>query len=255
MNLLLFEPEELTGSLLRLDAADRRARHISEVLGLGPGDRLRVGMVNGRMGSGLIVGSGGGFVIEILLTASPPILPVMELILALPRPIMLRRILKQATVLGVRRFHLIRSQRVQKSYFQTNLLQPEEVRTVLLQGLEQAVDTRVPEVHVHPRFKPFIDEVVPAVGADSRLLAHPDADADLAGLFAEKRIGGSLALAVGPEGGWNDHEVQCFLDRGFAGFSMGPLILHVDTAVLVLLSQLKILQELTGPAAPARRGR
>lgn len=246
MNLLLFEPEELAGPLLRLEAGDRRARHIADVLGLGPGDRLRVGMVNGKMGSGCILSrDGGSFAIEVELTSLPPVPPEMTLILALPRPIMLRRILKQATVLGVRRFHLIRSQRVQKSYFQSNLLRPGEVRAVLLQGLEQAVDTRLPEVKVHDRFRPFIEEVVPGIGSACRLLAHPGADADLAGLFAEKRIGGSLALAVGPEGGWNDHEVQCFLDRSFAGFSMGPLILHVDTAVLVLLSQLKILQELT----------
>lgn len=251
MNLLLFEPEELTGSLLRLNAADRRARHISEVLGLGPGDRLRVGMINGDMGSGRIRQFDGGcFVIEVELASPPPVLPEIVLILALPRPIMLRRILKQATVLGVRRFHLIRSQRVQKSYFQTNLLQPEELRGVLLQGLEQAVDTRLPEVLVHDRFKPFIEELIPDIGVDSRLLAHPDADTDLAGLFVRGGIGGSLALAVGPEGGWNDHELRCFLDRGFACFSMGPLILHVDTAVVVLLSQVKILRELAGPSAP-----
>lgn len=251
MNLLLFEPEELTGSLLQLDRADRRARHIADVLGLGPGDRLRVGMVNGNMGTGRIQRSDGGcFVIDVRLAFPPPVLPEVELILALPRPIMLRRILKLATVLGVRRFHLIRSQRVQKSYFQTHLLQPEEMRSVLLQGLEQAVDTRLPVIHIHHRFKPFIEEVVPSIEVKSRLLAHPGSDRNLAGLFAENMIGTNLALAVGPEGGWNDYEMQCFFDRGFSGFSMGPLILHVDTAVVVLLSQLRILQELTGPSAP-----
>jgi len=249
MNLLLFEPEELSGSLLRLEAGDRRARHIREVLGLGQGDRLRVGMLNGKMGSGLIMGSnGGGFVIEVRLTAPPPVLPAVELILALPRPIMLQRILKQATVLGVRSFYLIRSRRVQKSYFQANLLQPAELRRFLLQGLEQAVDTRIPEVHIHQQFRPFIEEAAPTIRADGRLVAHPGTDANLAGLFKESRIRGSIVLAVGPEGGWNDFELQCFFDLGFCGFSMGPLILHVDTAVMVLLSQLKILQELTGPA-------
>ncbi|HHO48360.1 MAG TPA: 16S rRNA (uracil(1498)-N(3))-methyltransferase [Desulfobacteraceae bacterium] len=251
MNLLLFEPDELSGSLLRLDAGDRRARHIREVLGLRPGDLLRVGMINGKMGSGRITDSdGGGFVIEVRLTAPPPVLPAMELILALPRPIMLQRILKQATVLGVRSFHLIRSRRVQKSYFQSSVLRAETVREILLQGLEQAVDTRLPEVHVHERFRPFMEEVAPVIRSDSRLLAHPGTDADLAWLFREERIGGGIVLAVGPEGGWNEYELRCFLDLGYCPFSMGPRILHVDTAVLVLLSQLKILQELTGPSAP-----
>lgn len=158
MNLLLFEAEELAGTLLRLAAADRRALHITRVLGLGPGDQLRVGMVNGNMGTGRIQScEGGGFVIEVHLASPPPILPEIELILALPRPIMLQRILKQATVLGVRRFHLIRSQRVQKSYFQTTLLQPQAVRQLLLQGLEQAVDTRIPGTDTG--FPPFLRRV------------------------------------------------------------------------------------------------
>jgi len=108
MNLLLFEHGELDGSFLNL--ADRRADHIIQVLGLQEGDTLRVGMLNGKLGSARVVSIKGGRVeLEVLLNATPPDIPEIELILALPRPIMLQRILKQATVLGVCRFHLIRS--------------------------------------------------------------------------------------------------------------------------------------------------
>ena len=245
MNILLFEPAELDGSLLRLAEEDRRAQHVVQVLRLAPGDDLRVGMVNGGMGTGRILGlQDGRLEMEVSLAAPPPEPPAIELILALPRPIMLQRILKQATVLGVRRFHLIRSQKVQKSYFQGSVLQAGHLRELLLQGLEQAVDTRLPEVCLHQRFRPFIEDVLPTLTAAGRLLAHPGEGPTLAGLYADGGIGSPLLLAIGPEGGWNEHEVECFREQGFTSFSLGSRILHVDTAVLVLLAQVRLLQEL-----------
>lgn len=246
MNILLFEPFELAGSLLSLAEQDRRAQHIIRVLGLAPGDDLRVGMLNGNMGTARILGlENGRLDMEVSLATPPPVPAGIELILALPRPIMLQRILKQATVLGVRRFHLIRSQKVQKSFFQGSVLQAENLRELLLQGLEQAVATRLPEVCLHQRFRPFVEDVVPTLKAASRLLAHPGEGPTLAGLHGTKQIDAPLLLAIGPEGGWSEHEVGAFRDQGFTSFSLGPRILHVDTAVLVLLAQVRLLQEIS----------
>jgi len=243
MNLLLFEHGELNGTLLKL--ADRRSEHIIHVLGLRQGDTLRVGMLNGKTGSARVVNMEGSRVeLEVHLTTHPTKITEIDLVLALPRPIMLQRILKQATVLGVRRFYLIRSDRVRKSFFQTHLLQPDRLKEILIQGLEQAVDTRLPEVSVHQRFMPFVQDVVPTLTAECRLLAHPDEPATLPDLFAEGKITGSTVLAVGPEGGWSDHEVLQFKQQDFHCFSMGSRILHVDTAVVVLLAQLQMLQSL-----------
>ena len=246
MNILLFEPAELDGSLLRLAEEDRRAQHVVQVLRLAPGDDLRVGMVNGGMGTGRILGlQDGRLEMEVSLAAPPPEPPAIELILALPRPIMLQRILKQATVLGVRRFHLIRSQKVQKSFFQGSVLQAENLRELLLQGLEQAVDTRLPEVCLYHRFRPFVEDVLPTLTAAGRLLAHPGQGPGLADLHGAGRIDSPLLLAIGPEGGWSEHEVGSFREQGFTCFSLGPRILHVDTAVLVLLAQVRLLQEIS----------
>jgi RsmE family RNA methyltransferase len=243
MNLLLFDADELQNGLLRL--TDRRAGHIINILGLAPGDSIKTGMVNGKTGTATVTDiSGGAVELEVRLTAMPPEEPVMELVLALPRPIMLQRILKQATVLGVHRFHLIRSYRVQKSYFQASLLQQEKLREVLLEGLEQTVDTRLPEVLIHERFRPFIEDVVPGIPPACRLLAHPEAPQTLPDLARAEAISGSISLAVGPEGGWSRYEVERFSEQGYRSFSMGRRILHVDTAVVALLAQLQLLREL-----------
>lgn len=247
MNLLLFEQHEQNAGRLLL--TDHRAKHIRTVLKLKLGDTLRIGMVNGEMGRGTIIRMENKAVeVHVQLESRPPAPPDIELILALPRPIMLQRILKQATVMGVRRFHLIRSAKVEKSFFQTPVLESKKIKEFLLEGLTQAVDTCLPEVLIHRRFKPFLQDVVPTLTGYG-LLAHPGCTARLPDVFPRSGEKKRILLAVGPEGGWNDFEVDSFLEQGFSAFSLGNRILHVDTAVVALLAQLEILRT-TGYAHP-----
>ncbi|WP_417916360.1 16S rRNA (uracil(1498)-N(3))-methyltransferase [Candidatus Electronema sp. JC] len=241
MNLLLFSQDELVDSLLLLH--DFRSEHIRRVLGLAAGDSLRLGMINGRLGHGTVLSIDAETVtLAVQLDREPPPPPPVELILALPRPIMLQRILKQAATLGVWRIHLIRSAKVEKSFFHSPALLPEKIRERLLEGLTQAaVDTRLPEVRVHPLFSTFVQDTLPELNG-CRLLAHPGVSANLPEVFPKN--GERVLLAVGPEGGWNEHELRCLSGQGFTAFNMGGRILHVDTAVAVLLGQLQLLREM-----------
>jgi RsmE family RNA methyltransferase len=250
MNLVLFEPDERRQDTVVLTG--RRADHIRNILGLAIGDTLRVGEINGAVGRAVVKEIDEASVVLIAdLDRDPPPLPDIELILALPRPIMLQRVLKQATTLGVRRFHLIRSRRVEKSFFHSPVLGPEKMRSLLLEGLEQAMDTRLPEVTVYHRFKPFIEDIVPTL-AGVGLLAHPAATDSMSVVLKDNRMNRSennrdegkkqILLAVGPEGGFSDYECQQFLRQGFTMVTMGPRILHVDTAVVALLAQILLLQ-------------
>ncbi len=248
MNLVLFTEHELIAD--RVILTDRRAEHIRTILGLVSGDTLRVGMINGKMGQGEIFTIDDTAVtIGVRLDKEPSPVPNVELILALPRPIMLQRIVKQATVLGVRRFHLIRSARVEKSFFHSPVLQPEKMESLLLQGLEQAMDTRLPEVIIYHRFKPFVEDVVPKLRGQG-IIAHPGMSATLSDVFPGREVH-KILLAVGPEGGWNDFELDCFVEQGFSCFSMGNRILHVDTAVVALLAQLQLFIVVDGESESA----
>lgn len=242
MNLLLFSEQELRGGELLL--TDFRAGHIRSVLALQPGGAVRLGMINGRLGQGAVLSIDDAEVrLAVTLEREPPPLPQTELILALPRPIMLQRILKQAATLGVRSVHLIRSAKVEKSFFHSPALLPEKIRERLLEGLTQAaVDTRLPEVRVHPLFSTFIRDVLPELKG-CRLLANPGVPATLPDVFPAD--GGRILLAVGPEGGWTEHELRCLTGQGFTAFSMGGRILHVDTAAAVLLGQLELLRTMS----------
>lgn len=242
MNLLLLESSELIDNEVTL--SDRRADHLLRVLRVVPGDTVRVGAIKGKLGSGRVLAIEGRAVrLTVTLSRESVCDLQVELILALPRPIMLQRILKQATVLGVRRFHLIRSRRVEKSFFHSPVLEPGKIRSILLEGMEQAMDTWLPEVTIHHQFKPFIEDVLPTLSGQG-LIAHPEASGTLASLPLSGEPGQRLLLAVGPEGGWSDHELQCFVDCGFYGFTMGNRILHVDTAVVSLMAQLQLLYDL-----------
>ena len=242
MNLLLLESAELTDNQATLTG--RRAEHLLKVLRVVPGDTVRGGVIGSRLGSGRVMSVEGGAVrLEVELERDPVCDLQVELILALPRPIMLQRILKQATVLGVRGFHLIRSRRVEKSFFHSPVLEPTKIRTLLLEGMEQAMDTWLPEVTIHHQFKPFIEDVLPSLPGQG-LIAHPDSEGSFAQMPVSGKAGQRLLLAVGPEGGWSDHELERFADAGFYGFTMGNRILHVDTAVVSLLAQLQLLYDL-----------
>ena len=254
MNIILLDPTEVTDN--RAILRDRRADHIRSVLGAACGDTLRIGIINGPMGTSRVVSITGDAVeLETSHTGPVPPRPDTDLILALPRPIMLKRIFSQAATLGVGRIFLINASRVEKSFFSASLLHRENYYPLLLHGLEQAVDTMVPEVMMHQRFRPFVEDVLPDILADwpVRLVAHPGPFPSLPAVVSPP-LGQRAILAVGPEGGWVDYEIEKFQALGFAAFAMGPRILRVDTAVPALLAQLNLLRQVIFPvsAAPCR---
>lgn len=164
----------------------------------------------------------------------PPALPC-TLVIALPRPKMLKRILVDATSLGVKRICFVNSYRVDKSFWSSPLLAPETIAEKCRLGLEQAIDTKLPEVTLHPRFRPFVEDELPGIVGDSQaLVAHP------AGSVACPRgITRRATLAIGPEGGFIPFEVDLLRDAtGFTAVTLGPRILRVDTAVPALLGRL-----------------
>ena len=234
MNLLLFTHSD------RLDAnqvtvQDRRLQHLLQVHRAQVGDRVRIGEVGGMMGYGEILElNNERAVLAIELDLPAPAKLPLSLVLALPRPKMLRRILRSVAEFGVRELHLINSYRVEKSYWQTPVLQAETLRDYLLQGLEQARDTMLPSIHCHRRFKPFVEDVFPGLIRDkSALLAHP-------GDYPPCTRGnnGETLLAIGPEGGFIPYEVQKLQEAGCETVSLGPRILRVENALTSLLGKL-----------------
>lgn len=240
MNIVLFEPAEIVGN--RAVTGDERAKHIAKVLRASTGDFIRVGVVNGLMGYGTItrINRRPPYLVEldISIDESPPSPSAVDIVLALPRPIMFKRILSQATTLGVKKFHIINAGRVEKSFWDASVIAESVYRTQLLKGLEQAVDTRLPDVLFHRGFKTFIDCAVPELKEEYAFLFVADPAFPPLKLPQAVKGMGRILLAVGPEGGWLDYELDKMVGSGFKGFGIGTRILRVDTAVIGLHSML-----------------
>ena len=234
MNLLLFTRDDrLEGERIRV--RDRRLEHLLTVHRAAIGDSLRVGEIGGRIGSGEILAlDRDGATLAVALDSEPPPKLPLVLVLALPRPKMLRRVVRAVAEFGVRELHLVNSYRVEKSYWQTPALAPGTLREYLLQGLEQSRDTVLPQVTCHRFFKPFVEDVLPGMDAGRRgLLAHPGAHPP-----CPRGISGETVLVVGPEGGLIPYEVTKLQNAGCEAVSLGPRILRVENALLSLLGRL-----------------
>lgn len=234
MNLLLFSAVDRDeGGLIHLTGA--RLQHLLDVHAKSSGEYVRVGEIGGDMGSAEILAiDPGKAVLRPTLDQAPPAKLPLTLVLALPRPKMLRRILRAVAEFGVPQLHLIHSYRVEKSYWQTPVLQEETIRETLLQGLEQSRDTILPTVTAHRRFKPFVEDRLPSLLKGRRaLLAHP-------GDYPECPRGepGEALLVIGPEGGFIPYEVEKLQAAGCQAVTLGPRILRVENAVTSLLGRL-----------------
>ncbi len=244
MNLLLLERHELDGAG-RARLSDRRAEHLRKVLRVTPGQSLRLGIVGGGMGEGRVCAvEGDAVVVEAGAAETLPPAPWIDLIVALPRPAVLHRVLQSCAAMGVGRLDLVNAWRVEKSFFSSPALAEEAIRRHLWLGAEQGATTHLPPVAIHRRLMSLLDArwAADAHGRPAtRLLAHPGAPP-----IEQAALTWPLVLAIGPEGGWIQREIDTFVERGFAPVSIGAPILRVEAALSATLGQLLVLRRLRG---------
>jgi 16S rRNA (uracil1498-N3)-methyltransferase len=235
MNLILLEPDEIKADGMAV-LSGNRARHVREVLQASPGGGIRVGVVDGPMGLAMVIEDAGELRLQCLLSKEIPLRPRVDVLLAMPRPKVMNRLWPVLASLGVGRILVSNAWKTERNYFDTHVLEPEHIRKGLIEGLQQARDTRLPQVSVHRQFKKLIEDELGGFGPyAARFVAHPGADAfpfaRLAALSAAARV----LLAVGPEGGWTPFELELLAAHGFESVSWGPRPLRTDSACTVLL--------------------
>jgi len=235
MNLILLHPEDHPHSGPRVRLMGRRLTHALDVHRASVGDELAVGLLNGKIGTGKVIRIDEAVLeMDVLLDREPPKPLPLTVILALPRPKVMRRALYSLTVMGVKRIILFNTARVGKSYWQTPFLEEAAVRKQLLLGLEQAKDTMLPEILLRKRFKPFVEDELPALIKEATpLVAHPGAVG-----VCPVSMKGRVVLAVGPEGGFVPYEVEKLTSLGFVPVNLGERILNIETALPALIGRL-----------------
>lgn len=234
MNLLLLEEADFVAAD-RVVLGDRRFTHMQEIHRVAVGDTLRVGRLGGLMGQATVLRlEGHEAELSVEFTQPPPAKLPLTLVLALPRPKMLRRVFQTVATMGVDRLILVNSYRVEKSFWQTPFLAPAAIREQLILGLEQARDTVLPEVIIEKRFKPFVEDRLPAIAEGTLgLVGHPGDYPP-----CPRGLDEPVTLAIGPEGGWIPYEVELLGKAGLSPVQLGERILRVETAVTALLARL-----------------
>lgn len=240
--LCIFEHERISARDIVLQA--ERAVYARTRHGARPEALIHVVCWNGPRGVARVIEDGADMLTLSLVEEFPPIVrPSTELIVATPRPQAIRRVLQFAASFGVAAVHFVRSAEVEKSYLSSTALTPQAIREELVKSLEQLRDACAPEVQVHPRFKPFLEDfLAPRVSPTGiALLADTDARHEglpLTPIDAQQQV----LIAIGPESGWNDYERSMFHAIGFRAVSLGPRILRVDVAVAALCAQVSLLR-------------
>ncbi len=237
MNLLLLqEKDRVSGDLFRVGG--RRAEHIRCVLRAKPGDTLRAGLLGGNLGTAELRSVERGCA-ELSCPAFPvPVPPPSEIVpvISLPRPQSFKKTLHFIASSGIKKAFFIASAKVEKSYWKSTAMTPDAIEEELLLGLEQGVDTILPELEFRRSFRDFVSggELAALAETDRRIVAHPMDGAPP----CPHALPGRTWIAIGPEGGYTTEEVRAFLEAGFAPVTLGRRILRVEFALAFLCGRL-----------------
>jgi len=221
---------------------DERFVHIKTILKSENNDIIEIGILNHARGKGKISEITDNYVIieiiELFKTSKSDC--KIEIICALPRPQTLKKVLLTCSTMGVSKLHLIKSEKVEKSYFHSPLLKEENYTKYLIEGLSQGKRTIPPKVFIHNKFKMFFETSFYTSDKNNiYLLAHPNTNNYLNKFNVANRK--TIVVAIGPEGGWNDFEVGLMQEKGFELFKISESILRVENAVTAALSQIELV--------------
>ncbi len=267
--IILFENEKQDDGSYHL--SDNRAVHIRTILKSDLNDIIEIGILNGKRGTATIEAINDDKIIlsNLQLEKPTPDNLTIDIIVALPRPQTIKKVLFTSAMMGVRNLFFIKSNRVEKSFFHSVVLEEEQLQRHLIDGLQQGKRTQMPVVSIHDKFKPFIQDSLSRFYSDreeSPIMLLPDLDAEqtLADVInygadegvcrphntdlnrhpeRSRRVDlAHLLIAIGPEGGFVPFETEMMTSLGFHKFKLGDWTLRVEHALTATLAQIELLK-------------
>lgn len=234
MNLIILKNENFIDEK-HVHIEGRQLKHMLEVQNVNVGDQMKVGLLDGKIGIGRVESiEKDRLKMQVDLNENPPEKMPLKLILAMPRPKALKRILQDCATLGVSEIYIIKTWRVDKSYWSAPILEEANMEEELILGLEQGKDTLLPKVRIVKQFKPFVEDELPGIIQGTRaLVAHPRNAQE-----CPRNLQEPVTLAIGPEGGFIDYEIDKLETIGFEAVSFSRRIMRVETAVAYMMGRL-----------------
>ena len=240
MNIILLEKSDFINNAQVIIKDKKKFKHILKVLKANVGDSIKIGLINDLLGIGIISNidkTEKTIVLEVELNKKPPKKINTTLILAMVRPKSLKKALHIAIAMGIKNIIIIKTWKVDKSYWSSPILFENSLNEIAIEALEQAKDTIMPKIIIKKLFKPFIeDELSPLMETKRGIVAHPIAQNSFFDI--NTTLSDIDYLAIGPEGGFIDYEIDKFKNIGFEVLKLNERILRVEYAIPVILSRL-----------------
>lgn len=240
MNICLFEETEISKPL---SFDDKRGEHLLKVLHKKEGENFTAGIIGGASGSATITKidqAARQIFFDFTAAGDGKPLNSLKMIVGFPRPIQLRRLLRDVAALGISELHLTGTELGEKSYMQSDLAQPEKAGELLLEGSVQAGSTHVPEVFIHKSLKECLESLnesgslsLSKGGQDPMLICLDNVNPKCALGELQFSADTFVIAAIGSERGWTDRERKLFEEAGFIRCGMGERIMRTETAVTV----------------------
>lgn len=241
MNICLFKQEELNKPL---SVKDERGEHIIKILHKKEGDTFSAGVINGMAGIATITKIENG---EITFDFKPESegknLYPLKMIIGFPRPIQLKRLLRDIAALGVQEVHLTGTELGEKSYMQSNLVEHGTAYQMLLDGTVQAASTHVPDLFLHKTLKECLESVISEKELCNNAknlklcLDNINPTGSLFSVLQEQTEKPALVVAaIGSERGWTQKEREMLESSGYLRVGMGPRVMRTETAATVSAS-------------------
>ncbi|MBQ3980957.1 MAG: RsmE family RNA methyltransferase [Treponema sp.] len=257
MNICLFKPEEIGKPL---DIKDERAVHLLKILHKGEGDSFAAGIIGGKAGRATITRldlheeksadgrksfKKGSISFDFVGESDGKPLYPLKMIVGFPRPIQLKRLLRDMAGLGVCEIHLTATELGEKSYLKSDLATSDSGYGMLLEGCEQAASTHIPKLFMHDSLAKCLDFLETEASSDSgkflkAALDNVGASESLVSFMDRACAGQNTGLealaAIGSERGWTEGERKLLEERGYSRLCMGSRVLRTETAATVAAS-------------------
>ena len=140
--------------------------------------------------------------------------------------------IEKATELGAARITPVLARRTEKHLALAAAKRVERWRRIALESSKQSRRTDVPAIDDPQTLK----DALQLVTATTKLLLAETEQENTIAAAIEASNRDSLALAIGPEGGWTADEMQLFTDSGWKHVTLGPRILRAETAAIAGLA-------------------
>lgn len=146
-------------------------------------------------------------------------------------------ILQKGTELGAASFHIMRSERSSLKLDGVKLSKRMlRWQKIIIEAAEQSQRTIVPTISWHETLSS-----TPAHGLCYTL--HPATETSWGHEKANMLAANEITLAIGPEGGWSDRDMETLKAAGFTNLTFGPRVMRTETAAPAMLAAIQSLQE------------